>query len=373
MSYHIPPIKRPNIFKVSTKELSQDAFITWLIQWANPQCAVLDNVLHRCGKDFLSLVMCNEASKEKAIQRIEAGRQWDYIDVWAEIFYADGTKTLLVIEDKVFSHEHSDQLLRYKIQAENYCLKEGFDLVCTYFKIGSEPLVTLNEIKEKGFNIITRSQIRACLQAYRDAEHSILKDFIEYIDDLEAAHTAFETLPPSKWEGWAWVGFYQYIEANLDVIKWHRVNNPNGGFWNLCLTWEYWNDCVPVYMQIEEDRICYKIALGEDETGLDNKHTEVNAIQDYVFDFLMEFAEKHGEGTIRRPTQFVHRGNYRTLAVIDLPDWCGSPEELANKDKIVESLKDIIYFYKKFMVQLNTVSFGVAEVEVRKCVENQDE
>lgn len=359
-------IKRPNIFKISTKELSQDAFITWLLQWANPECAALDAVLHECGKHFLSLVMGDAPEKAKTVQFLEAGRQWDNVDVWAEIFFTDGTKALLVIEDKTFTGQHSGQLERYKRQAEEFCNTNGFSLICTYFKIGSEPLNDINAIREKGFHIVTRNQIRACLQAYRDAEHSILKDFIEYIDELEAAHLSFETLPLKEWKDLAWVGFYQYVESKLKVVNWHRVHNPKGGFWNLCLTWKYWNEHIPVYMQIEENRLCYKIALGEDETDLNNSGTDINAIQDYVFNFLMVVAAEQGMSFIKRPASYVRRGNYRTLAVIDLPDWCGDPEQLLDKQEVISRLHDIISFYRSFMERINKVSFDAANIVVLK-------
>jgi len=357
-------IKRPNIFKVSTKELSQDAFITWLLQWSSPECAELDPVLHSCGRNFLSLVMDTNDADEKKIKLVTAGRQWENVDVWAEVFYSDGSKTLVVIEDKTFSGEHSDQLIRYKKQAEEYCFKEGFNLICCYFKIGSEPLRDLEAIKQKGFHIITRKQIISCLERYRDAEHSILRDFIEYVDDLEKAHGGFEIKPPKDWKGLTWVGFYMFVESNLKVNTWHRVNNFSGGFWNLCLTWRYWNEYIPIYMQIEEHRLCYKIALGEDETGLDSGQIDRNAVQDYALKFLLAFAKKQGNSMIKRPNPFVHRGNYRTLAVISLEDWCGNPDQLADKEQILNNLKNIISFYNRFMTELNKISFESAGINL---------
>lgn len=358
-------INRPNIFKVSTKELSQDAFITWLIQWANPQCAELDSILHDCGKSFLSLLMGDAPEKEKTIASLNAGRQWEYIDVWAEIFFKDGTKTLLVIEDKTFSGPHSNQLERYKRQAEDYCETKKFNnLICTYFKIGSESLEAINAIKDKGFHIVNRKQIIACLQPYRKTEHTILRDFIEYIDDLEEAHLSFEKLPPKDWEGLAWVGFYQFVESNLKIITWHWINNPNGGFWNLCLTWQYWNNNIPVYMQIEQQKLCFKIALGEDETDLENDQKNLNVTQDFVNEFLINFAQASGLGMIKHPSSFVHRGNYRTLAVINLEDWCGNPEYLVDKYKIIVWLRGIISFYKDFMNELNKISFESKGIKI---------
>jgi hypothetical protein len=360
-------VKRPNIFRISTKELSQDAFITWLLQWANPGCAELDPVLHQCGKQFLSLVIGDAPEREKEILDIEAGRQLDYVDIWAKILFSDGTKTLLVIEDKTFSGEHSNQLERYKKQAEDYCATEGFNLICTYFKIGSEPMRDIHAIRDKGFHIVTRKEIIACLQPYRDAEHSILRDFIEYIDDLEAAHLAFEKLPLKDWKDLAWVGFYQYIEANIKINWWHYVNNPSGGFWNLCLTWDYWNKQIPVYMQIEQHKLCFKIALGEDETDLDNTATDLNALQDFVHDALMKFAATRDEkDSVQRPTSMVHRGNYRTFAVIQLPNWYGSEDAIVDKQHVLVRLEKIISFYHEFLAELNKVSFETTGIKMLK-------
>ena len=42
--------KRPNLFDYATSELSQDAFLTWLIQWADEDYKDLDNSLNSCAK-----------------------------------------------------------------------------------------------------------------------------------------------------------------------------------------------------------------------------------------------------------------------------------------------------------------------------------
>lgn len=362
-------VTRPNIFKLSTKELSQDAFIAWLLQWASPKFKELDKVLHECGKAFLFLIM--GYNPEKSVENIEVGRQWDYVDVWAEIFFTDNTKTLLVIEDKTFTGEHSNQLSRYKKQVQDYCIENGFDLVCTYFKIGSEPVKAINLIKEQGFHIVTRKEIIECLHPYHNAEHTILRDFIEYVNDLQAAHTAFEILPPKEWHNLAWVGFYQFIESNIKIVNWHWVHNPNGGFWNCCLTWDYWNRHIPVYLQIEQHRLCYKIALGEDETDLNNKETDINAIQNFVHNMLMRYAKANGNEIIKRPAQFVHRGNYRTLAQINLEDWCGDPQIVADRRQILSKLSIIISFYEQFMDELNKVSFDKAEIKISMLANEQ--
>lgn len=359
-----PRIERPNIFKISTKELTQDAFIVWLLQWADPQCQEMDITLHECGRSFLRLVMGTAYQSDRQVLKIKSGRQWDYIDVWAEIYFKDGSKTLLVIEDKTFTSEHSNQLERYKKQAENFCAENDFSLVCTFFKIGSEPLRALGSIKEKGFNIVTRKEIVEVLLPYRAAEHSILRDFIEYIDDLEKAHFAFQYLPLKDWKDLAWVGFYQYIESNIEDVNWHWVNNQSGGFWNLCLTWDYWNKCVPVYMQIEERKLCFKIALGEGETELDNSCTDITAIKDYVTNTLIAFAGIDNIYKIKR--KGAGRGNYRTFAMIEQQDWCGDPHKLLDRGHVIDHLLNVLAFYRQFMIYLNASSFEMVGIKMEK-------
>ena len=40
---------RPNIFEIATKELSQDAFITWLLQYADEKYKEDDFIINECG------------------------------------------------------------------------------------------------------------------------------------------------------------------------------------------------------------------------------------------------------------------------------------------------------------------------------------
>ena len=99
-------MERPNIFEIATKELSQDAFITWLLKWADDSCKNLDEDLHQCGKEFVSILIKNQYPNfSEFINKVEAGRQWENIDVWAEV----NDKYFIIIEDKINSSEHSDQ------------------------------------------------------------------------------------------------------------------------------------------------------------------------------------------------------------------------------------------------------------------------
>ena len=49
-------MNRPNLFRIATSELSQDAFLVWLIQWADPSTMQYDPALCTAGQDFIRLL-----------------------------------------------------------------------------------------------------------------------------------------------------------------------------------------------------------------------------------------------------------------------------------------------------------------------------
>ena len=66
-----------------------------------------DSELHLLGKQVISLFADIPVEN---IHTVEVGRQWENIDIWAEI----NDDTFLAIEDKTGTSIHDDQLKRYK-------------------------------------------------------------------------------------------------------------------------------------------------------------------------------------------------------------------------------------------------------------------
>ena len=115
---------RPNIFDIATKELNQDAFITWLLQFADNKHQSADPKLNDCGKTFVSQLIKKQLPNfDGQINKVEAGRQWENIDVWAEV----NDKYLIIIEDKTHSSHHSNQLQRYKENSEKWCTQNSYE------------------------------------------------------------------------------------------------------------------------------------------------------------------------------------------------------------------------------------------------------
>ena len=56
---------RPNLFSIATKELSQDAFITWLLQWADDTFIQENSELCNAGKEFVKKLLSFKYKIEK--------------------------------------------------------------------------------------------------------------------------------------------------------------------------------------------------------------------------------------------------------------------------------------------------------------------
>lgn len=102
----------PNIFRFATSELSQDAFLCWILDWLN----VKNHSMRKIGEAFLEIVF-----KESAIdinlgqlERVHIRQQFEKADIVAVLeFSSSAEKLCLIIEDKRDAHlSGEDQLQR---------------------------------------------------------------------------------------------------------------------------------------------------------------------------------------------------------------------------------------------------------------------
>jgi hypothetical protein len=146
---------KPNIFEISTKELTQDGFVTWLLKWADPVNKKYDTKLNECGVDFVKFLIRKQYNDNIEIKKVEADRQWKNIDICADV----NEQYFIIIEDKTFTGEHSNQLEIYKKISLERCKKSDRKLICIYLKTGTEAKSSLKNIAEKGFSIVERFEL----------------------------------------------------------------------------------------------------------------------------------------------------------------------------------------------------------------------
>jgi hypothetical protein len=335
---------RPNIFDIATKELSQDAFITWLLQFADDKYQSVNPLLNKCGKTFVTqLIQKQILNFNETISKVEAGRQWENIDVWAEV----NDKYLIIIEDKTYTGQRDGQLAKYKSTAEKWCINNNYEKpICIYLKTGNESQNSLSQIQQQGYSIFSRVDFINLLTQFKETSNNIFTDFYERLTRIEKSNNEFENKLIKDWNGNDWQGFFQFLEKQIPIINWNYVNNPNGGFWNAVLNWDYWGD-YPAYLQLEEGKLCFKVSTVPEEVELPEDMTR-GEVRNQFHDLIMTKANEFGLNSIRRPDRFGS-GNYMTVAVVDRENWLGADNETLDKDTVVKKLTDYLTFLRNII------------------------
>ena len=306
--------KTPNIFDYATSELSQDAMFAWLINWSNPVYAEYNPTLNQIGNRFVRLLL--NKRENFRIDSIRVSKQWKNIDLWAKV----NDDIVLVIEDKVETKEHSNQLERYRDIALQRYKDTDIEIYCVYIKTGNEPNARLERIRKKGYTTIERTAILSCI-GNDYACHPLLNDYYNHLRKIEDATMSFKVLPVAQWGWYAWQGFYKEIEKHITNAEWDYTSNPNGGFLVL-----WWNDLpiedVSINLQFEQDKLCFKIDAQE--------HKNRSEIRWKYHQLLMENIGEHIE--IKRPNRFG-AGRHMTIGYVDTVNLFG--DGIVNIEEII--------------------------------------
>lgn len=330
---------KPNIFRIATKELSQDGFFTWLLQWGAPENEKHNSKLFKCAQNFIKLLLSTHNVEINEITKVDAGRQWENIDIWAKI----NNEYLIIIEDKTFTREHSNQLEKYKKTATDWC-ENKITLICIYLKTGVESKSSLEKIRNKGFQIIGRKELITFFEN-NVVDNDIYNEFVENLNSLESSINSFETLPIKEWNTDCWRGFYEFLDTQLEVDDWHYVANPRGGF--LGLWWHFleWKD-YNVYLQIEQGNLCFKI--GE-------VYKNHSSVRNEWFSVLSKQKESENLVEIKKPPRFG-KGTFMTVGIVRREDWLGQDDSILDKEQVIRNLKKYENFLSNCVKQSNTES-----------------
>lgn len=290
-------MKKQNLFNYATSELSQDAFICWLLSWGTREALSLDSNLHGLSHRLLQAIF-NKHGRElpDRIEKLEIRKQYQNIDILVIV----NDSIAIPIEDKIHSREHSDQLSRYLQTLKD----EGYpeeNILPVYLQTGEQG--DYRKVKEAGFLPFLRGDLLNILKA--GAGNDILNDYVEFLDYIEEQVQSFKHVPFAEWNWYSWAGFYNYLQERLGEGEWDYVSNPNGGF--LGFYW-YWNgdDECEQYLQLEENKLCFKIAV-DDET----KRTDLK----WKWNERILAAANDSSLHVIKPV--LRNGQWMTVAVID--------------------------------------------------------
>ncbi|WP_130732545.1 PD-(D/E)XK nuclease family protein [Komagataeibacter xylinus] len=298
-----------NLFYWATSELSQDAFICWLLSWADRSNAAKNPAMHATGLTFLNALLQHSNQPPVSGTTVRVKKQFYSIDVIAEV----GENLVLLIEDKTDTCEHGDQLKRYHaVLQEHYPQRAVLPIFC---KTGNQS--NYKKAEQSGYSLFLRHDFLSVLRKITadGLENNIIDDFLSSLECREEKTQSFLTLPVAQWPSQAWEGFFLALQHVFPDLRWGYVANPRGGFmgaWWHYGAWSGWE----TYLQIEQESLVLRLGCWH------TKHPPAvcASVRDRWLKTLEATSRQTGI-TIQRPAR---RGNGRSMAAACVgtgPDW----------------------------------------------------
>ncbi len=291
-----------NLFCYATSELSQDAFICWLVSHLLEENRNLNPTLEACATEF---VKCFYPTFPWGgiVTRID--RQYKNIDVLLTI----GDKKI-IIEDKTYTGTHNDQVNIYKkTLLDSGVLQEN--IICVYYKIIEQPATEPNVDYE-----FTRKKLLDIFRKYR-TDNVLFQSYLEHLEVIDQRVNSYAKLPIESWDNSAYIGFFSYLRTEVFTeidSWWSYVSNPTGGF--MCLWWSGADKHIldsaglssvinELYPQLENNKIAVKMTIKNDTDPV-----TVKAVRQNLYQY---FSGKLGEEfTCLR----FHRGKHLTIGYL---------------------------------------------------------
>ncbi len=317
----------PNIFHFATSELSQDAALCWLLAWAKPEHLADSTKLHRVGTDLLGLIYAKAGvPKPSKITSVEVRKQVSGIDILCVV----NGDCAIIIEDKVGTKQHSEQLPRYK---DHVSTELGFlphHMIPVYIQTGDES--NYAEVAKHGYHVINRSDLLTVLEskqaAEAKAESDLLRSFSSHVRHMEDDVMSYLKFPLAEWTWNSWKGFYSHVQRLLGEGAWDYVPNAGGGFLGFWWHFNEVKDCE-IYLQLEQERFCFKIAV----EGTANR----KELRDHWHHAVSTKCKELGL-PVTRPGRFGS-GTYMTVALLDQEFRIVDGNGLIDMDKTVGVLR----------------------------------
>ena len=308
---------KPNLFKYGTGELTHDAILSWILDWGNHK----ENKLYNLAIKFVELL----TDEEIRIKNIEVIRQYKHIDVLVKL----NEDKIIVIEDKIDTGEHSEQLMKYRKIAEEDFKDEN--IYYSYVTVGDE--CAYDDILEKGYRVIERKDLINIIEDFLGI-NDILDDYYNYLYEIEKNYKSYKHNDLDKWTTRGWQGFYKELNKRYPKAGWGNVNNPRGRF--VAFYWDFYDliykDKVDynIYLQMEhypltkQNRIAFKVSVINDDYQ--------SEIRNFVWKTLKIIID--GDEMIKK-TNFA-KGISMTFAEVEN---YSTKDEIYNSIKLVEGIQ----------------------------------
>ena len=354
-----------NLFNYATSELSQDAFICYLLSFAYEDC--YDPILTPCAKELIHLfveeidgkdLILNEIQKQYPITVLkkDGGRaQKRAIDILLTV-QCRGICYKIIVEDKTFTSEHDNQLAIYKETIEKefplplYCVKG------VYYKTGFQS--NMEQVEKAKYHIVGRKEMIAFLETYIEkTDNLVIRDYCAYWHEFQKEADLFKVLPPTKWSWKQIYGFYEDLQNSISDqhVGYGDVSNPSGGFiafWTEtqeCDTLYFQDVGLKLYLQIETAskeneptslKICLKMTTREE-----NEKSESLTSARNMLIYRGKNSYRFNEYGFERP-EIIRQGRHMTVGIVN-DKYYTAAEVKASFLHAIEKMKCLISDIKK--------------------------
>lgn len=348
----------PNLFSFATKELAQDAALAYIISWARPEYRESHKRSHELGTAMLCALLesAHPQFEIPTFNSVCVDTQYNRIDILVRI---NDNDIVLLIESKIDTDEHSNQILRY-IEVAEECFPNS-EIVAVYLKTGN--VSRSNLPPEDVCGHFLRENLLAVLREYCDTDDTIIDNFFAHWNNWEKVTNQYLEIPVDNWDTADWriyQGFYNDLEnrmenwPDIESWGWGYVPNPQGGF--QCFPFGGWETpntdySDQVYLQIH-DATRLSLRLGGWDTGV----TIRSPIMHRAYNLLTEINENFANININ--IAGVYRGG-TSAAVADFTVE-GQNDYIARRNDgtvdmqlTMQYLQQIIEIAANLAVQLN--------------------
>ena len=212
------------------------------------------------GTDMLHALLATRISEidVPTITSLNVETQFNHIDVLARINGENEDGLVLIVEDKVGTDEHSNQIERYiETAVKHYPNRRP---VPVYMKTGNVSRQAL-PLEEKCGRFLRRDLLDV-LDRFPDTGNTIVDNFRAHLQGWENETNSYRHVPFSEWNWGGGEGFYPDLENRMAKEEcrwncggWGYAANPAGG-----VQWFYFAENlvvhkpheVTMYLQIED-------------------------------------------------------------------------------------------------------------------------
>jgi len=312
-------MKKPSIFKYATSELSQDAIICYLLEWARIENKEQNKKLHKLAISFIDSLFEKFVNIKKPLRykKIEIKKQYENIDILCII----NDKYSIIIEDKTNTKNHSDQLKRYFDKVKVNFSKTK--ILPIYFKTGDQS--NYDNVVKNNYKSYLRTDFLKILKLHA-TNNDIVDDYTNYLQDIENSINSYKTLPIDQWHYNSWKGFFIELRKKLNDGNWDYVSNPNGGFLGFWWNWDN-NDEYHIYLQI--DHSIKKITL--------KLHTKTGIkIEKPIISKWKESIAYNKDNLIIKKPKVVRSGKSMTIGILENEFRVTDDKNIINMDKTID-------------------------------------